>query len=106
MVLKEENRGNFFGGRNWLIEKNDIINAPKGSPDDVINIINSQTINNKVKKKKPKKINFQGIALPCMGKKWMEFLIQYHLEKKKSLLSDHYSKALNILLYSKLSPVE
>lgn len=41
-----------------------------------------------------------------MGRKWMEFLIQYHLEKKNSLLSDHYSKALNILLYSKLPPVE
>ena len=25
LVLKEENRGNFLGGRNWLIEKNDII---------------------------------------------------------------------------------
>ena len=37
---------------------NDIINAPKGNPEDVMNIISNQTINKKVKKK-PKKINFQ-----------------------------------------------
>lgn len=33
--------------------------APKSTNDNVVNIINSQTINKKVVKKKPKKINFQ-----------------------------------------------
>ena len=39
-------------------KNNDIINAPKGSPDEVIKIISGQTINKKAKKK-PKKITFQ-----------------------------------------------
>ena len=39
-------------------KNNDIINAPKGNPEDVMNIISNQTINKKVKKK-PKKVNFQ-----------------------------------------------
>ena len=45
--------------KNNNTNNNDIINEPRGSPDNVIDIISNQTINNKVKKKKPKKINFQ-----------------------------------------------
>ena len=40
-------------------KNNDIINAPKGNPEEVVKIISSQTINKNVKKKKPRKINFQ-----------------------------------------------
>ena len=39
-------------------KNNDIINSPKGNPNDVVNIISNQTINKKAKKK-PKKINFE-----------------------------------------------
>ena len=39
-------------------KNNDIINEPKGNPEDVVKIISNQTINKK-NKKKPKKINFQ-----------------------------------------------
>jgi len=39
-------------------QSNDIINEPKGNPENVINIIQNQTINKKVKKK-PRKINFE-----------------------------------------------
>ena len=52
-------KGGFQAGETTKSKNNDIINEPKGSPDDVINIISNQTINTKVKKKKPKKINFQ-----------------------------------------------
>jgi len=38
-------------------QNNDIINEPKGNPENVINIIQSQTINKKAKKK-PRKIKF------------------------------------------------
>ena len=40
-------------------KNNDIINAPKGTPEDVVKIISNQTINKNTKKKKPRKINFQ-----------------------------------------------
>ena len=40
-------------------KNNDIINAPKGNPEEVVKIISGQTINKNVKKKKPRKINFQ-----------------------------------------------
>jgi hypothetical protein len=39
-------------------QSNDIINEPKGNPENVINIIQNQTINKKIKKK-PRKINFE-----------------------------------------------
>jgi len=39
------------------IQRNDIINEPKGNPENVINIIQNQQINKKAKKK-PRKINF------------------------------------------------
>jgi hypothetical protein len=38
-------------------ERNDIINEPKGNPENVVNIIQNQKINTK-NKKKPRKINF------------------------------------------------
>ena len=48
------------GDSNPITTKNsDIINAPKGNPEEVVKIISSQTINKNAKKKKPKKINFQ-----------------------------------------------
>ena len=43
--------------QNILNKNNNIINEPKGNPENVINIIQNQTINKKVKKK-PRKINF------------------------------------------------
>ena len=49
-----------FEGLNELfksIQRNDIINEPKGNPENVINIIQNQQINKKAKKK-PRKINF------------------------------------------------
>ena len=43
--------------QNILNKNNNIINEPKGNQENVINIIQNQTINKKVKKK-PRKINF------------------------------------------------
>ena len=58
---KINEKGGFQQGEtNPITTKNsDIINAPKGNPEEVVKIISSQTINKNAKKKKPKKINFQ-----------------------------------------------
>ena len=37
----------------------EIIKAPNGNPDEIVDIIRSQTIIKKENKKKPKKINFE-----------------------------------------------
>ena len=58
---KINEKGGFQQGDSTPIttKNSDIINAPKGNPEEVVKIISSQTINKNAKKKKPKKINFQ-----------------------------------------------
>ena len=57
-----ENKINAQGGFRQNVQpinnsknNNDIINEPKGNPENVVNIITSQTINKKTKKKPKKK---------------------------------------------------
>ena len=56
---KISKKGGFQNPETIKPKSNDIINEPRGTPNNVVNILSNQTINNKVKKKKPKKINFQ-----------------------------------------------
>ena len=57
---KINEKGGFQQGEAISSSKNnDIINEPKGNPENVVNIISNQTINKK-NKKKPRKVNFQG----------------------------------------------
>ena len=57
---KINEKGGFQQGEAIAVSRqnNDIVNSPKGNPNDIVNIISNQTINKKIKKK-PKKINFK-----------------------------------------------
>jgi hypothetical protein len=53
-------KGGLMAMNNNNYTKNDIINEPKGTPDEIITLISEQKINKDTKKKKPKKIKFSG----------------------------------------------